>query len=122
MVLAVGCMDAMVLVRWEGRREKGKQSEKWMDRQQRKIDGAMGAFEGYVERAGKEGREWLVGGEMSVADIAVVCAVGFVDFAGMREGWRGKYPGLGKWFDRVDAIKEFEETRPVMFDLTEVVV
>jgi glutathione S-transferase len=121
-VLSVGCMDAMVLLRWEGRREKGAQSEKWMERQRRKVEGAMGAFNSYVEAAKKDGREFLVGIELSIADIAVVCAVGFIEFGGMREGWKEQWPGLAKWFVHLDGQKEFEETRPVMFDLKEEVV
>ncbi|KAJ4310685.1 hypothetical protein N0V94_008326 [Neodidymelliopsis sp. IMI 364377] len=121
-VLSVGCMDAMVLLRWEGRREKGAQSEKWMERQRRKVEGAMGAFNSYVEAAKKEGREFLVGIELSIADIAVVCAVGFIEFGEMRKGWKEEWPALRKWFEHLDKQKEFEETRPVMFDLKEEVV
>ncbi|KAF3008429.1 hypothetical protein E8E13_002618 [Curvularia kusanoi] len=121
-VLGVGCMDAMVLNRWEARREKEQQSQKWMDRQSRKIDGALRAFNDYVEAAGKEGREYLVGKELSIADIAVVCTVGFIDFGEVKPGWREQYPKLAQYFDRVDGREEFKETRPVMFDLTEKVV
>lgn len=121
-VLGVGCMDAMVLSRWEMRREKEVQSQKWIERQDRKVDGAMRAFNEYVEAAGKEGREYVVGSELSIADIAIVCTLGFIDFGEVRPGWREQYPLLAKYFDRLDGLKEFEETRPVMFDLTEKVV
>lgn len=121
-VLGVGCMDAMVLSRWEGRRDKEHQSQKWIDRQERKIDGAMRAFDEYVVAAKKEGREFVVGIELTIADIAIICTVGFVDFGEVRPGWREKFPGLAKYFDHLDQQKEFAETRPVMFDLTEKVV
>ncbi len=120
--LGVGCMDAMVLSRWEMRREKEMQSQKWIDRQQRKVDGAIRAFNEYVEVAEKEGREFVVGRELSVADIAVVCTVGFVDWGEVRPGWRECYPVLAGWFDRLDAGEVFRGSRPVMFDLTEKVV
>lgn len=121
-VLGVGCMDAMVLSRWEGRREKEQQSQKWIDRQDRKVDGALRAFNDYVEAAKKDGREFVVGIELSIADIAIICTVGFIDFGEVRPGWREQYPALAKYFDFHDKQKEFSETRPVMFDLTEKVV
>lgn len=121
-VLGVGCMDAMVLLRWEGRREEAQQSKMWMERQSRKVDGAMRAFNEYVIAAEKEGREYVVGKELTIADIAIVCTVGFIEFGKMRQGWREEWPELSKYFDRVDGRREFAETRPVMFDLTERVV
>lgn len=121
-MLGVGCMDAMVLLRWEGRREEGVRSEKWIARQQRKVEGAMGAFNSYVEAAEKEGRGYLVGNELSIADIAVVCTIGFIDFGDMRRGWKEEWPRLAKWFEELDEREGFRETRPVMFNLTEQVV
>lgn len=121
-VLSVGCMDAIVLTRWEGRRDEAQRSQKWIARQDRKIDGAMRAFDEYVVAAEKEGREFLVGGELTIADIAVVSAVGFVDFGEVRPGWKKEHPKLAAYFERVDAREEFVDTRPVMFDLKEQVV
>ncbi|KAI8941934.1 hypothetical protein NX059_000048 [Plenodomus lindquistii] len=121
-VLSEGCLDAILILRFEERRDEAQRSRPWADRQQRKVDGAMRAFGEMVSERKAQGKEHLVGEELSIADIAVVCTVGFIDFAGMREGWREKYPALGLWFDQLDAWKEFEETRPVAFTLTEVVV
>ncbi|KAF1942832.1 glutathione S-transferase domain-containing protein [Clathrospora elynae] len=121
-VLSEGCLDAIVLSRWEGRREEGKQSRLWIDRQNRKIDGAMRAFDFMVSQRRKEGKEYLVGEELSIADIAVVCTVGFVDFGALRPRWKDEYVGLKEWFEKLDGRKEFSETRPVMFDLKESVV
>jgi glutathione S-transferase len=121
-VLGVGCMDAMVLLRWEGRREPEQQSKMWIDRQSRKVEGAMRAFNEYVFAAKKDGREYVVGKALTIADIAIVCTVGFIEFGQMRQGWREEWPELSKYFDRVDGREEFAETRPVMFDLTEKVV
>ena len=121
-VLSVGCMDAMMLSGWEARREEAMQSRKWMERQERKVDGAMRAFDGYVEAAEREGRGFVVGVEISIADIAIVCAVGAVEWGEVRPGWRDRYPVLARYFDRLDGLDEFKETRPVMFDLTEQVV
>ncbi|KAI4652877.1 uncharacterized protein J4E78_007704 [Alternaria triticimaculans] len=121
-VLSVGCMDAIVIARFEARREKDKQSQLWLDRQKRKINGAMQAFDEMVRSRREEEKAYLVGDEMTIADIAVVCTVGFIDFGSMSPGWKSKYEGLAKWFEELDQGKEFAETRPVMFDLKETVV
>lgn len=121
-VLSEGCMDAVVLVRWELRREKEHRSEKWLDRQNRKIDGAMRAFQDLVKKRKEEGGVYLVGKELSLADVAVVCAVGFVEFCGLREGWREKYVEMSEWWAELDEREGFKETRPVAFELTEQVV
>jgi glutathione S-transferase len=121
-VLSEGCLDAIVLNRWEGRRDEDKQSKLWMDRQNRKIDGALRAFNDMVVERVDQGKEYLVGEELTIADIAAVCTVGWIAWAGIRQGWEAKYPVLAKWVEKLDARQEFRETRPVMFDLTETVV
>jgi glutathione S-transferase len=76
----------------------------------------MRAFDDLVN---KRKGECLIGdGDMmTVADIAVVCAVVHIDFAKAREGWREELPGLAKWFDGMDSRTSFASTRPVMFDI-----
>jgi hypothetical protein len=59
-VLSQGCLDAIVLSRFESRREEGKQSKPWMERQGRKIDGAMRAFNDIVSSRVNDGKEYLV--------------------------------------------------------------
>ncbi|KAF2653598.1 glutathione S-transferase domain-containing protein [Lophiostoma macrostomum CBS 122681] len=121
-VLAEGLMDAFVLGFWEARRGEGMRSGEWMARQDRKIDGAMGAFDGMVRERRGVGKKFLVGEELTIADIAAVCAVGQIDFSGVREGWREKYPGLCEWWEEIDGGEGFRDTRPVMFDLKEKIV
>lgn len=121
-VLSEGCLDAIVLSNFEKRRDAAKQSSVWLDRQERKIDGAMRAFSEMVEARVRRGKEYLVGEELTIADIAAVCTVGFVDWLGIREGWDAKYPVLAGWVRGLDGRREFVESRPVMFDLREAVV
>lgn len=121
-VLAEGCLDAVVINRFEARREPGQQSKLWMDRQNRKIDGALRAFNDLISARVNAGKEYLVGDELSIADIAAVCTVGWIGWAGVRQDWGEKYPVMKKWIEGLDGRKEFEETRPVMFDLKEDVV
>jgi glutathione S-transferase len=121
-VLSEGCLDAIVLNRWEGRREASKHSQLWMNRQNRKVDGALRAFNDMVIARKAASQEYLVGDELTIADIAVVCTVGWIEWAKIREGWEDKYPVLKEWVEKLDNRREFAETRPVMFNLTETVV
>lgn len=113
-VLSEGVMDAVVLAFFEKAREQGKQSQSWRERQERKYQGGFKAFDELAR--GRKG-DYLFGDQLTIADIAVVCAVGFVDFNGAIEGWREKYPELEKYFTKLDEIESFKTTRPVMFDI-----
>ncbi|KAL1606468.1 hypothetical protein SLS60_003872 [Paraconiothyrium brasiliense] len=119
-VLAEGLMDAFVLLFFEIKREKP--SAEWRARQDRKIDGAMRAFEDLVKERKKADKQYLVGDDLTIADIAAVCGVGHIDFAGAREGWKGSYPTLAEWWGAMNEREGFKESKPVMFDLKESVV
>ncbi|KAJ4333354.1 hypothetical protein N0V87_007645 [Didymella glomerata] len=118
--LCVGSQDAVVQVGWEMRRREEMQSQKWMDRHLRKVDGAMRAFNSIVEKA--EGKPYVLGNEITIADIGIVCAVSGIDFTGFRPEWRTQHPVLSKYFDGLYQLKEFQDTKPVMFDITEEIV
>jgi glutathione S-transferase len=154
-VLAQGCLDAIILARWEMKRGEGQRSDVWLERQNRRVDGAMEAFSELVETRVKQhfptqenevkeydvpncdtpkpsqngitsGRAvedvWLVGDEITIADIAVVVTVGWIDWWGIRPSWKSQYPVLTEWFMVIDAKTEFAETRPQMFVTSEKVV
>lgn len=123
-VLSEGVMDAFVLKFFEGAKGEGKASKEWMERQERKIAGGLRAMNELVKRE-KEG-EYLVGDgkTYTIADIAVACAVGHLNFAGELPGaeadgedWKAQYPELAEWFQKMDAREHFASTRPVMFDI-----
>lgn len=118
--LSVGSLEAVVVVGWEVRRPKEKQSEKWIERHSRKIDNSLRAFNGYVEAA--KGSKYVLGREMTIADIGIGCAVGGIDFTGMKPEWRRMYPALLEYFEQIDGLEVFQGSRPVMFDITEEVV
>ena len=114
--LAEGVLDAFVLSFFEPARPEEKQSREWMERQGRKIDGGMRAFD-RLDQSRKG--EYLIGdgGTFTIADIAVVRAVGHIDFSGVRAEWREKDPSLKEWWEKMDTREEFASTRPVMFEL-----
>jgi glutathione S-transferase len=115
-VLSEGMLDAFVLEAFEKFRPEAKQSEEWSARQNRKVDGGMRAFD---ELARNRKGEFLVGDgkTFTIADIAVACAVGQIDFTQVRPGWQEKYPELANWFKSMDEKEHFASTRPFMFDL-----
>lgn len=116
-VLSEGVMDAFVLKFFETAREEGKQSKEWIKRQDRKIERGLRAMSDMVKRP-REG-EYLMGDgkTYTIADIAVTCAVGHLEFAGAKDAWRTQYPELAEWYERIDAREHFASTRPVMFDI-----
>ena len=73
--LADGICDSIVLITLESCREKGKQSKKWIDRQQLKIERGVAALDDL-----HEDDHWFVGGNMTIADIAVACMLGYLSF------------------------------------------
>lgn len=114
-VLAQGVMDAVVLAFFEKSREV--KSEEWLGRQMRKV---VGGFKAMNELVGKkpQGSEFLFGDELTIADIAICCAVGFCDFNGAVEGWKERYPQLAAYWQQLDERESFRATRPVMFVLS----
>ncbi len=118
--LSVGSLDALVSSGWELRRKKEQQSQKWIDRQLRKVDGALRAFNDYVMAA--EGKPYVLGEEITIADIGIMCAVEGCQFTEVRSEWKTQYPPLAEYFARLNQLEVFQATKPVMFDLTEEVV
>ena len=79
----------------------------------------MKAYAAYVDYA-QDG--WLVGGTYSIADIAVGCAIDWVDFFRIEKEWRTQYPALAKWWQTLSERKTFKDTTPVMFEMRDKVV
>lgn len=88
-----GILDAAVLVVYETRfREKAMQSEAWLDAQWTKVARALGALEslwmGHLE------------GPLDAGQIAVGCALGYLDFRHPGRDWRTASPALAAWYAR----------------------
>ena len=108
--LADGVMDAAILARmeaiWAGRAE-GERSQAWIERQLGKIDHALRAMsQGLGDKA------FCSGIHMSLSDIAVGCALGYLDFRFPQIDWRGPYPNLQRLFDKLMQRQSFIDTRP----------
>ena len=108
--LADGVLDASILARleatWKGRSE-AQRSQAWIDRQMSRVDGALEAMaEGLGDKA------WFVGNALTLADIAVGCALGYLDFRFPHIDWRSRHPNLARLAEKLAARPSFAETLP----------
>ncbi len=105
--LADGILDAAILVRLEMKRSESQQSEEWLARQWSKVNGGLKAMDD-----GLSGRPFCVGTHYSLADVAVGCTLGWLDFRFPSISWRSEYPELLKFFEKVSERQSFKETIP----------
>ena len=108
--LADGVMDAAILARleatWAGR-SKAQRSDAWVDRQMVKINDAVK----YLSRDLAE-KPFCAGIHLSLADIAVGCALGYLDFRFPQVDWRTDHPNLQKLYDKLMQRSSFADTLP----------
>lgn len=109
--LADGLLDAAILARleatWAGRTE-AQRSQAWIDRQLGKIDASLIAMS-----RGLGDKPYCAGIHLSLADIAVGCAVGYLDFRFPQIEWRTDYPNLVRLHDKLMLRPSFAATVPV---------
>lgn len=105
--LADGTMDAAVLLVQEGRGAKELQSEAVIARQRGKIDRALA-----WASADLSDKSWCAVETYSLADIALGCALGFLDFRFKDVDWRGKYPNLLRHAEKLFRLPPFDATVP----------
>jgi glutathione S-transferase len=108
--LADGVLDASILARleatWTGR-TKAQRSQVWIDRQMRKVGDALKAMShGLAEKP------YCTGIHLTLADIAVGCALGYLDFRFPQLDWRGEHPNLVKLHDKLAQRPSFADTLP----------
>ncbi len=108
--LADGLMDAAILARleatWTGR-TKAQRSQAWIDRQMRKVTDAVKAMD-----RGLGEKPFCGGIHLSLADIAVGCALGYLDFRFPQIDWRADHPNLAKLMEKLAQRPSFADTIP----------
>jgi len=108
--LADGVLDAAILARleatWDGR-TKAQRSQAWIDRQLAKISASLKAMS-----RGLADKPYCAGIHLSLADISVGCALGYLDFRFPEIAWRGDHPNLTKLQDKLMLRASFADTRP----------
>ena len=92
-----GMLDSMLLCRYEKAvRPQGLQWQAWQDDHWNRVWAGMARF---------ESRDDVLSGPLDIAQIGIVCVLGYADFRFADCGWRKAYPKL-------DAFHEKMLTRP----------
>jgi glutathione S-transferase len=106
--LADGVMDAGILARLERTwRPAEQQSTPWVDRQLGKINASLRQMS---EKLGENA--WCHGSQMTLADIAVGCAVGYLLFRFPEIQWQAQYSNLDRLYQKLLQRASFIETEP----------
>ena len=105
--LADGICDAGQAILVERRRAATCQDDTWILRQQNKIENAVDVLS---EDLGEN--PWFVEGALSMADIAINCALGFLLFRFPEMNYLSGYQNLKSFTDRLSHRKSFLETVP----------
>ncbi|MFV0678819.1 glutathione S-transferase N-terminal domain-containing protein [Ottowia sp.] len=110
--LADGLCDAAILARmertWTGRTDT-ERSQSWIDRQMHKVDTALVAMS-----RGLGDKPWCSPGvHLTLADLAVGCALGYLDFRFPELDWRSRHDNLARLLDeRLMQRASFVDTAP----------
>jgi glutathione S-transferase len=108
--LADGLLDASIAARmeavWPGRTAE-QRSDAWIERQLGRVHSALRAMS-----QGLGDKPFCVGIHMSLADIAVGVALGYLDFRFPEIDWRAEHPNLQRLFDKLTARQSFTDTLP----------
>ncbi len=103
--LADGILDAALLMTYENRlRPQDKYWDDWVQGQWHKIAGACGVLN----------TQWQdhLNGPLDMGQIALGCALGYVDFRHGARDWRAGNPALADWYLRFDSRPSMQETAP----------
>jgi glutathione S-transferase len=108
--LADGVLDAAILARleatWPGRTE-AQRSDAWIERQMGKIHASLASMsQGLGDKA------FCSGVHLSLSDVAVGCALSYLDFRFPAIEWRAPYPNLAKLSDKLALRQSFIDSKP----------
>ena len=108
--LADGMLDALILARlertWDGRKDS-ERSRAWIDRQLAKTDASLRAMS-----QGLADKPYCAGIHLTLADVAVGCALGYLDFRFPEIDWRGPHANLAKLYDKLMLRASFVDSKP----------
>ena len=106
--LADGSMEAVSATLYEARfHDEAKRSEAWLDRLRKKFERGFNTLEAMLGD-----RRWCVGTQMSVADIAIACHLGFINVRVPQYFPRDRYPGLTRLWSSLEERDSFKQTAP----------
>ena len=108
--LADGLLDAALLARMEAtwvHRHDSERSQAWIERQMGKITAALAAMD-----RGLGDKPYCSGIHLSLSDIAVGCALAYLDFRFPEIDWRTTHPTLHRLHDKLMQRQSFLDTQP----------
>jgi glutathione S-transferase len=101
--LADGICDAAILRRLEGNRPEQLRSADWMERQRAAVARSVDVLEADAAKLGER---------FTIGSVAVLAALGYLDFRFGHEDWRPGHTALSAWFDRESKRESFIRTAP----------
>jgi glutathione S-transferase len=108
--LADGLLDAAIAARleatWTGRTD-AQRCPAWIDRQMEKIHASLAAME-----RGLGDKPFCSGVHLSLSDVAVGCALGYLDFRFATLDWRSAHPQLTRLFEKLAQRSSFIDSCP----------
>ncbi len=108
--LADGVLDASILARLEqtwGGRSAAQRSQAWIERQMSRVRAALAAMD-----KGVGDKPWCMGISFTLADVAVGCALGYLDFRFPDIDWRSEHTHLARLHDKLAKRQSFIDTLP----------
>jgi len=106
--LSDGVIDAGMLIQQENSlRASGQRSEAWIARQRRKVvEGLAAIAHGLAEKP------WCASNHLTLADISVCCALGWLALNLPEIDWRTDYPNLDRHYEKLMQRQSFADTAP----------
>ena len=106
--IADGVLDAAVAINIEKtHRAEQYRSPEWIDRQLNKIDAALDSMNKSLDD-----QPFCMGINFSLADIAVGCALGYLDLRFADLNWRAQYGNLQRLDEKLQARPSFISSKP----------
>ena len=103
--LADGIMESAVSITYESKlRPQNEQSPSWMEAQWSKVLHAIKALD--------DGQFQAMDSEMNMGQIAVACALGYLDFRHNARQWRSGHSDLASWNDKMMKLPALIKTIP----------
>jgi glutathione S-transferase len=106
--IAQGVCEAAILVRYETwLRPEPARWPVWIDDQWEKVWSGLKFFEQRAERAAPKGSAAL-----DLSQLALACALGYLDFRFPETKWASRFPGVAAWYEEASSRPSLAETRP----------
>ena len=101
--LGDGILDAAVSRFLERKRAVSQQSRDWENMQQSTIQRVLDSLESMIDK-------WNA--DITIGQITIACALGYLDFRFAEDDWRQDHPALANWFMEFSQRPSMQITQP----------